>query len=144
MRWYRSATTFPCQACRALSPICQAPRRWPFSISRNSAIVSGPFGSTEAQIIDLNHGVRLACEKVGVTLEAENVIHGDLSRGAGMAALDALAERKLEPTAIFCLSDSAAAGVLGRAHARGLQIPAQLSVVGCGDDPSAASLFPPL
>ena len=111
---------------------------------RRLAIVSGPFGSTAAQIIDLNHGVRLACEKVGVTLEAENVIHGDLSPAAGMAALDALAERKLEPTAIFCLSDNAAAGVLARAHARGLQIPAQLSVVGCGDDPSAALLSPPL
>ena len=111
---------------------------------RRLAIVSGPFGSTAAQIIDLNHGVRLACEKVGLTLEAENVIHGDLSHAAGMAALDALAERKLEPTAIFCLSDSAAAGVLARAHARGLQIPAQLSVVGCGDDPSAALLSPSL
>jgi DNA-binding LacI/PurR family transcriptional regulator len=111
---------------------------------RRLAIVSGPFGSTEAQIIDLNHGVRMACEKAGVTLEAENIVHGDLSSGAGMAAFDALAERKLEPTAIFCLSDSAAAGVLARALARGLQIPAQLSVVGCGDDPSAALLSPPL
>jgi LacI family transcriptional regulator len=111
---------------------------------RRLAIVSGPFGSTESQIIDLNHGVRMACEKAGVTLEAQNVIHGDLSRAAGMAALDTLTERKLESTAIFCLSDRAAAGVLARAHERGLQVPAQLSVVGCGDDSFADLLSPPL
>jgi DNA-binding LacI/PurR family transcriptional regulator len=108
------------------------------------AIVSGPFGSADAETIELNRGVRLACEQFGITVDARNVIFGDLSAGAGMAALDALLERTPAPTAIFCLSDAAAEGVLSRAQARGKDVPKQLSVIGCGDDPCAASSAPPL
>src|SRR4029079_692715 len=40
------------------------------------AIVSGPFGSTDAQIIELNRGVRRAFEQFHVTMDAQNIVYG--------------------------------------------------------------------
>ncbi len=100
---------------------------------RNIGIVSGPFGATEPQTIELNRGVRLAFEQFDLTMVAQNVIYGDLSFQAGIDAFTALKERKSPPTAVFCMSDAAAAGVVAEAHARGCKVPEDLSVVGCGD-----------
>ena len=108
------------------------------------AIISGPFGSADVATNELNGGVRLACERLGIHVEPHNIIYGDLTPAAGAAALDTLLARKPEATAIFCLSDAAAAGVLARAHACGREIPAQLSLLACGDDPAASLLFPSL
>jgi DNA-binding LacI/PurR family transcriptional regulator len=108
------------------------------------AIVSGPFGTTEASVIELNRGVRLAFEKMGVAMEAQHVVYGDLTYTAGVAAADALLDRTPAPTAIFCMSDAVAAGVIARAVARGVRVPEQLSVVGCGDDPVCGLTLPSL
>jgi DNA-binding LacI/PurR family transcriptional regulator len=106
------------------------------------AIVSGPFGTTEASIIELNRGVRLAFEKMGVAMEAQHVVYGDLTFDAGVAAADTLLERSPAPTAIFCMSDAVAAGVIARAVSKGVRVPSQLSVVGCGDDPVGRLTLP--
>ena len=111
---------------------------------RNIGIVSGPFGATDPRIIELNHGVGMACEELGVPLDTHHIIYGDLTADAGRAALDEMLARKPQPTAIFCLSDAAAGGVIAQAQARGLAVPGALSVIGCGDDPSAALTQPPL
>ena len=111
---------------------------------RNIGIVSGPFGATDPRVIELNHGVRMACEELGVPLDTQHIIYGDLSAGAGRAALAEMLARKPQPTAIFCLSDAAAAGVLTQAQARGLAVPGALSVIGCGDDPAAPMTLPAL
>lgn len=108
------------------------------------AILSGPFGSTDYQIIELNRGVRAAFDKANVAIEAQNIIYGDLTMEAGYKALDLLMERSDPPTAIFCFHDAAAAGVIARAQARGIQIPDQLSVIGCSDDALSAHLQPAL
>jgi DNA-binding LacI/PurR family transcriptional regulator len=108
------------------------------------AIVSGPFGTTEAAIIELNRGVRLAFEKMGMAMEAQHVVYGDLTFDAGVAAADMLLERSPAPTAIFCMSDAVAAGVIARAVARGTKVPGQLSVIGCGDDPICRLTLPAL
>jgi DNA-binding LacI/PurR family transcriptional regulator len=108
------------------------------------AIVSGPFGTTEASIIELNRGVRLAFEKMGMAMEAQHVVYGDLTFDAGVAAADTLLERSPAPTAIFCMSDAVASGVIARAVSRGVRVPDQLSVVGCGDDPICRLTLPAL
>lgn len=108
------------------------------------AIVSGPFGTTEASIIELNRGVRLAFEKMGMAMEAQHVVYGDLTFEAGVAAADMLLERRPAPTAIFCMSDAVAAGVIARAVARGVRVPDQLSVIGCSDDPICRLTLPAL
>ena len=99
-------------------------------------IVSGPFGSTDSKILDFNRGVLKAHETHALPVESQNIIQGDLSIRAGRAAFDELFSRKPRPTAIFCMSDTAAAGVLFQAQARGIKVPGELSIIGCSDDPN--------
>jgi len=109
---------------------------------REIAIVSGPFGTADAQVLELNRGVRLACERLGI--ETQHVISGDLSFAAGVEGCNALLDRKPAPTAVFCMSDDAAAGVLAQAQARGLKVPAEFSVIGCANDSIAERTLPGL
>lgn len=102
---------------------------------RQIGIVSGPFGTSEWPILELNRGVRLACEELRVSLEPQHIIYGDLTPEMDTTALREMLSHKPGPTAIFCMSDGAAAAVLSVATQLGLDVPRQLSVVGCGDDP---------
>lgn len=111
---------------------------------RDIAIVSGPFGTSEPHINELNRGVSLACEAMGIRLEAHNIIYGDLSFEAGSAAFESLQDRKPRPTAIFCMSDDAAAGVMAAAHSKGCAIPKDLSVLGCSNHVGSTCTSPPL
>jgi DNA-binding LacI/PurR family transcriptional regulator len=99
------------------------------------AIISGPFGTAEASVIELNRGVRLAFEKLHFPLEAQHVVYGDLNFRAGTLAGETLLARQPAPTAVFCMSDAVATGVIAYAQSHGIRVPDQLSVVGCGDDP---------
>lgn len=66
------------------------------------------------------------------------------SRAQGRAAARELLSRNPRPTAILCMSDLIAAGVMEEAAAQGLSVPADLSVVGFDDVPEAARMEPPL
>ena len=108
------------------------------------AILSGPFGSTDPTIIELNHGIRAGYDAIKTLIEAQNVIYGDTSFEHGVTSIDLLMERARKPTAVFCFSDIVAAGVLHRAQERGIRVPEELSVVGCGDASFSPMLHPPL
>ncbi|MEQ1858839.1 MAG: LacI family DNA-binding transcriptional regulator [Chthoniobacteraceae bacterium] len=111
---------------------------------RKIALVSGPFGTSEPAIHEYNRGVRVALDKLQVPLETQHVVYGELTFSAGVAAADTLLDRQPTPTAIYCLSDAVAAGIIARAQQRGLRVPAQLSVVGCGGDPLGELSLPAL
>lgn len=104
---------------------------------QNIGIIAGPFGSEDPRILELNRGISAACEDLALPLDTRSIIHGELSEAAGQDALDKLLEQNPRPTAVFCLSDAAAAGVLLRAQALKVAVPGALSVVGCGDEASA-------
>jgi LacI family transcriptional regulator len=63
--------------------------------------------------------------------------------GAAAVALEILA-RPERPTAFFCLADSMAYGVYSAARELGLEVPADVSVLGYDDHPVSAVLTPPL
>ena len=107
-------------------------------------IVSGPFGTTHPKILELNRGVSRACEEFGLPIESQRIVYGDLSEHAGEVALEEILLHQPKPTAIFAMSDSAALGVMARAHAHGLKIPGDLSIIGCSDDSGALAAFPRL
>ncbi len=111
---------------------------------RQIAILSGPFGSTDPMIIDLNFGVRAAYDSAKIPIEAHNVIYGDSSFEHGVASINLLLDRPQKPTALFCFNPAAAAGVLHGAQERGVQIPKKLSVISYGDAAFAPLLHPPL
>ena len=69
----------------------------------------------------------------------------ELTMQGGLAAARALLEPWPEPPeAIFALSDIMAIGLLHGLHDAGLEIPADVSVVGYDDIEMAAHTFPPL
>jgi DNA-binding LacI/PurR family transcriptional regulator len=104
---------------------------------RQIGIVSGPFGATDSQLLDLNRGVRLACDELRLPIDARMIIYGDLGEKTGHTAIEEMLSQEPVPTAIFCMSDAAASGVLAAAHAHGVRIPEDLSVVGCGNESRA-------
>lgn len=65
-------------------------------------------------------------------------------RDAGRNAGHQLLDRREPPTAILAASDVIALGVMDAAAERGLDVPAQLSVVGFDDIAAAAAATPPL
>lgn len=97
-------------------------------------IISGPFGTKHPKIMEFNRGVSVACEEFGLPIESQCIVYGDLSHHAGEAALEEFLTRRPAPTAIFAMSDTAALAVLCRAQAHGIEVPDELSVVGCSDD----------
>jgi DNA-binding LacI/PurR family transcriptional regulator len=64
--------------------------------------------------------------------------------GGGAAALGALIELPVPPTAVLAATDILAIGVINAAFARGIKVPEQLSVVGFDDIALAAGTIPSL
>lgn len=104
---------------------------------RNVAIVGGPFGSPEPRLAEVNRAIGIAAQELGLHIEAQNIFQGDLTFCAGVAALDTLIARSPAPTAVFCLSEQSACGLVSRAHAVGRSIPGDLSVIALADDVEA-------
>jgi DNA-binding LacI/PurR family transcriptional regulator len=66
-------------------------------------------------------------------------------RGATVkAAAERLLAHKRLPTAVVCTGDILALGVVSAARARGLRVPQDLSIVGCGDTDMGHYVDPPL
>lgn len=107
---------------------------------RQIAVLSGPFGSEDHGVAELNRGIRLTYEGSNVPFDTQNIIHGDLSYKSGVASIDVLFSRSQKPTAIFCLSDEAASGAYARAQALGINVPGELSIIGCANDPVSEAL----
>jgi LacI family transcriptional regulator len=78
----------------------------------------------------------------GLPIASDLAVEADFTIAGGERAAGHLLARPQPPTAIFALSDSMAIGVLRAARARGLTVPADLSVVGF-DDAEPASLVTP-
>jgi DNA-binding LacI/PurR family transcriptional regulator len=111
---------------------------------RNLAILSGSFGSVDYRIIELNRGVRLSCERHGMPVDSQHILHGELTFKNGAASTEQLLARKPRPTAIFCFSDTVAAGALAAAYRCGLKVPGDISIIGCSNDSFAEFLLPAL
>ena len=108
------------------------------------AILSGPFGSTDTTVIELNFGIRAAYDAIKTPIEAQNIVYGDYTFEQGISSIDLLLDRPQKPTAVFCFSPLVAAGVMHRAQARGIQVPKELSVIAFGETAFAPLLHPPL
>ena len=89
-------------------------------------------------------GYRAALETAGLPVEPELIRAGDFHVESGFEHGTALLTMPDRPTAIFAGSDLQAFGVYEAARVLGLEIPAQLSVVGFDDLPMARWAWPPL
>ncbi|QYN37065.1 LacI family transcriptional regulator [Pseudonocardia sp. DSM 110487] len=109
---------------------------------RRIALVGGPRYASSAR--NRQEGFRSALAESGVPVD-EALIAGDsFSMEAGEAAGRTLLDRPDRPTAVFAVNDNTAIGVMAAAHALGLRIPDDLSLVGYNDIPVVSRLPVPL
>ncbi len=109
---------------------------------RRIGAITGPVGwmATEERL----RGYQGALAGAGLLPDPDLVAHADFEiEGGRIAAADLLA-RPDPPTAVFAFNDTMAIGVLRAASARGLRVPADLSVVGFDDTAEATITVPPL
>ena len=85
-------------------------------------------------------GYEDALRAAGLPVDPELVDDGGWTAAGGAAALSKLLERARPPTALFCMSDEMAFGVLRAATRRGQAVPGDLSVVGFDDHDLAGAL----
>jgi DNA-binding LacI/PurR family transcriptional regulator len=90
-------------------------------------------------------GYREALEAAGVAWEEVPIVEGlDNSEAEGAAAMRILLAAPSRPTAVLCITDRLALGVLGAARQAGLAVHHDVSIVGFDDIPKAARAEPPL
>ncbi|MDR1795641.1 MAG: LacI family transcriptional regulator [Erysipelotrichaceae bacterium] len=87
-------------------------------------------------------GYQKALAESGIEFDSTLVYEGDYTMDFSDQALQYFLSRKV--TALFCLNDMMAIGVLKAARSRGLNVPKQLSVVGFDDIPMAQLTEPQL
>ncbi|MDU6151476.1 MAG: LacI family DNA-binding transcriptional regulator [Actinomyces urogenitalis] len=105
-------------------------------------VVCGP--STSVPSIERLAGYRSALAEAGIAFTPELVVGGRYTYEAGLAGASQLLELAEPPTAVFALADSIAFGVMAYAHAHGLTVPEQLSVIGFDDTDPARLVSPAL
>ncbi|WP_076071476.1 LacI family DNA-binding transcriptional regulator [Sphingomonas montana] len=109
---------------------------------RRIGFVQGPSGFRSAHERRLGYEEALAA--AGLDPVAAWTREGDYRFDSGLAAGRAILSQDGRPTAIFASNDEMAAGVLHAARERGLDVPADLSILGFDDTAIAAHLWPPL
>jgi LacI family transcriptional regulator len=89
-------------------------------------------------------GYQAALEMADIPVDPVLVREGNFHPEEGFAQTNILLDLADPPTAIFASSDWQAAGVYRAIYARGLSIPADISVIGFDDIPSSLWMNPPL
>jgi LacI family transcriptional regulator len=95
------------------------------------------------------HGSRFAAyraahEAAGIPFDESLARSTDLTLESGYRTARTLLAEHPRPTAIFCIDDLVALGVLQAASEAGLRVPLDLSIVGFDDDLFARFVHPPL
>jgi len=89
-------------------------------------------------------GYKRALKDKGIDLSAHYIKAGDYSFSSGKEALYAFHREQAEITAVFCVSDEVALGVISAAFDLGIKIPEDLSIIGYDNTRVAAMAVPPL
>jgi LacI family transcriptional regulator, galactose operon repressor len=109
---------------------------------RRIGFVGGPAHLSTAKVRAA--GYRRALEEAGIGYDESLVACGAFTSEGGRKAAGQLLDRRPDLTAIFAANDLMAFGVLGGLGARGLAVPAAVSVAGFDDVQAAQYVWPPL
>ena len=93
---------------------------------------------------DREYGYRAAMKQAGLAIEDGWVVEGDLTIAGARRATRNLMNHSNRPTAVFCANDEMAIGCLHEVKAAGLDVPADISIVGFDDIRYAEVTDPPL
>ncbi|RLK46683.1 LacI family DNA-binding transcriptional regulator [Microbacterium telephonicum] len=115
---------------------------------RRIAFIDTDEGPTRPIAADLRlEGYREVLREAGLRVDPALHVHGETSIRGGREAAEHLLQLPdaVRPTALFCFNDRMAVGAYAAAHARGLRIPHDLSIIGYDDQQFiAAEQEPPL
>ena len=109
---------------------------------RRIGVIGGPEGWMATQ--ERLRGYQAALAGAGVLPDPSLVRYSDFRISGGRGEAAALLDLPDPPTAVFAFNDSMAIGVMQEAAARGLRVPAELSVVGFDDTVEASVVVPGL
>ncbi len=109
---------------------------------RRIGLVGGPGYASSAR--ERLAGYREALDQAGIGFDDRLVAGDAFSIESGEIAGRDLLDRADRPTAIFAVNDNTAIGVMAAAHALGLRVPEDLSIVGYNDIPIVSRLPVPL
>jgi LacI family transcriptional regulator len=109
---------------------------------RRVGVIAGPRVLTTTT--DRLSGLRRAARAHGRTVPARRVEYAGFDRDSGAAAAERLLDAHPDLTAIVAFNDSMAIGALAALRARGLTVPADVSVLGFDDMPIARDVTPAL
>jgi len=109
---------------------------------RRIGLIAGPNGFRSAR--ERRIGFEEALKAAGIAPHRSMIADGNYTFDSGLVAGERLLDLMPRPTAIFSSNDEMAAGLMHAARQRGLEIPADLSIVGFDDTPVAAHVWPPL
>ena len=105
---------------------------------RRIGLVGGPGYASSAQ--NRRAGYVEALTEANLPVDESLIVGDSFSMAAGETAGRALLTRTDRPSAIFAVNDNTAIGVMAAAHALGLRIPEDLSLVGYNDIPVVSRL----
>lgn len=103
---------------------------------RDIGIISGPFGSLDPRLAELNRAIGIASDDNHIVISPQNIFQGDLSFEAGLSAVQSFRDRPI-PTALLCFSEAAASGAATAASLAGIPIPEKLSIIALSDQTAA-------
>ncbi len=89
-------------------------------------------------------GFSQAVAEAGLPPAAVQIVHARGVPSAGHQSFQNIWQLRRRPTAVFCVSDVRALGILSGARREGISVPDDLAVVGFGDLPDASVSSPPL
>ncbi len=109
---------------------------------RQITFISGPrtLHSAKARL----ETFRVAAKEARIPLRDARIVEANHTLEGGMLAFERMQARGELPSAIMCSNDMTAIGVLRSAHATGLKIPKDLSIIGFDDIRFAQFTTPPL
>jgi LacI family transcriptional regulator len=109
---------------------------------RRIALLNGPLEYTFARLRE--KGYTRALAKHRITPDPVLMLNGDLSEVSGYALCRSLLVSSQPPTALVCATDAMAIGAIAACRERGVEVGAQISIVGYGNSSASAFSNPPL
>ena len=109
---------------------------------RNIAVLSGVYGARDAKV-RLN-GFRSYLKTKGVSLDSNSIFDVNFEEEKAYEFSKKLLLTRSNLTAIFCMNDPQAFGVLKRLREMGIPCPGRISVMGYDDDHRSEHTEPPL
>ena len=94
--------------------------------------------------VDRLQGYRQALIEAGLCSNEEDVIIGNLSMEAGVAAADQIMNMKHRPDGVFVANDNCAVGCMMTLKKHGIHIPQDIAFVGFNNDPVSQVIEPNL